>query len=89
MWKNSYRHQINDLGHLFSQSSDSLFLLITILYQSGAKIAMPWAKSCRKKGKNYIKRTVPILPKMDFVGFCVGVGQIFTTFAAKFVMYII
>ena len=27
--------------------------------------------------------------KMDFVGFCVGVGQIFTTFAAKFVKYII
>ena len=42
-----------------------------------------------QKGKNHIKRTVPNLPKMHFMGFCAGVGQIFTTFAAKFVMYII
>jgi len=42
-----------------------------------------------QKGENYIKRTVPILPKKDFVGICVGVGQIFTTFAPKFVKYII
>ena len=42
-----------------------------------------------QKGENYIKRTVPFLPKMDFVGFYAGVGQIFTTFAPKFVMYII
>ena len=44
-------------GTLFSQSSDSLILLIITLYQPEAKIAMSWAKSCRKKGKNYIKST--------------------------------
>ncbi len=67
----------------------SIDLLIGILNQPRASIAKPRANGCRKKGENYIKRTVPILPKKDFVGFCVGVGQIFTTFAAKFVMYII